>query len=167
MIARPIDDSESTTIQKYLESGGTVLVVLHDPAISVSTQAWLGLDLTKLDADQPERASNPARDDYLMLAQIDFSHPVFAPLAAARYNDFTGIRFWKHEAVKFRSQADVQIVAEFDNKDPAVWQRSIGGGHVLGLASGWQPVIQSTGVVHEIRAFDGGRIALGSTRNCG
>ena len=37
-----------------------------------------------------------ADDDYVMLSQIDFRHPVFESMADPQFNDFTKIRFWSH-----------------------------------------------------------------------
>ncbi len=64
--------------------------------------------------------------------------PLFQPFANPRYNDFTKIRFWRHSGVELFDETNV--LARFENDDPAVWVReSEGGGPVYTFASGWQP----------------------------
>ena len=36
----------------------------------------------------------------VMLGEIAFDHPLFAPLAGAQFNDFTKIRFWKYRRIE-------------------------------------------------------------------
>jgi hypothetical protein len=74
-----------------------------------------------------------------MLGEIDFTHPLFTPFASARYNDFTKIRFWRHQAVAIRDDSPARVVARFDNQDPALWEQPYGKGKLLALASGWHP----------------------------
>ncbi len=86
------------------------------------------------------RATQAAgREEYQLLGEIDFRHPLFAPFASPRYSDFTKIHFWKHRPVTLKTPATTQVVARFDNGDPALLERSIGEGRVLALTSGWQP----------------------------
>ena len=45
-------------------------------------------------APSDRRGSDGRRD--VMLGEIAFDHPLFAPLAGAQFNDFTKIHFWKY-----------------------------------------------------------------------
>ena len=74
-----------------------------------------------------------------MLGDIDFSHPIFAAFADPRFSDFSRIHFWKHRRLTFPPDAPVQVLAKFDDGSPALAQWTIGRGHLLALAAGWNP----------------------------
>ena len=78
--------------------------------------------------------------DYALLAQIDFQHPFFAAFADPRFSDFTKIHWWKHRRVDVSGLAGAQVVARFDDGDPAVVQVPLGKGSVVVLASSWRPL---------------------------
>ena len=81
-------------------------------------------------------------DDYAMLANLDFNHPVLAPFARAKIRDFTKIRFWKHRQITFpggQAPEDITVLADFDSGHPAWLSRQIGEGSVFLFLSGWQP----------------------------
>jgi aerotolerance regulator-like protein/VWA domain-containing protein len=76
---------------------------------------------------------------YAMLAEIDFTHPLFAPFADPRFSDFTRIHFWKYRRVDAAAIPGARTVAKFDNGDPALLEVPVGKGRLLVLTSGWQP----------------------------
>jgi hypothetical protein len=84
-------------------------------------------------------AAKERDSDYLLLGDINFSHPLFTPFANPRYSDFTKIHFWKHRPLSLKTPAATTVVARFDNGDPAVVERTLGTGRVLAFASGWHP----------------------------
>ncbi len=124
VIARPVSEAEQTALDGYVEAGGRVLVMLADE----KQLASLGdlLSGAKLDPIQTASAS-----EYRMLGQIDFTHPLFVPFASPRYNDFTGIRFWKHRSVSLPEDTKANVVARFDNGKPALWEQPLGQGQSL------------------------------------
>ena len=132
-------------IRRHLANGGTVVVA--SPTIE-TMQASLSLcgreDLLIAEATVVR---------YAMLAEIDFTHPVFAPFAESQFGDFTGIRFWKHRTVSGLRVAaanpdettDVlptahdHVLARFDDGQPAIVELIADRGQVLLFAAGWQP----------------------------
>ena len=74
-----------------------------------------------------------------MLGTVDFSHPLFAQFADARYNDFTKIHFWKYRRLETGKLTGARVLAKFDNGDPAFLEIPRGQGRLLVLTSGWQP----------------------------
>ena len=82
--------------------------------------------------------------NYAMLGQIDFAHPLFAPMAGPHFNDFTQIHFWKYRRLKADQLKDAKLVARFENGDPALVEWTIGKGRVIRshqrLATERQPV---------------------------
>jgi hypothetical protein len=77
--------------------------------------------------------------EFLLLGEIDFTHPLFVPFASPRYSDFTKIHFWKRAALALPEALKTRVVARFDSGEPAILERDIGAGRVLAFASGWHP----------------------------
>ena len=88
-------------------------------------------------------ASSPGQGGYLLLGDIDFSHPLFAPFSNPPYSDFTRIHFWQSWHLNWKAAAPdsrkTQILARFDNSEPAWVEEQIGRGRVLAITSGWTP----------------------------
>ena len=76
-------------LTEYMNEGGTVLYVLTAPGRHETLAGLAGVEPWTI-----EEAA-VARGD-VMLGEIAFDHPLFASLAAAQFNDFTKIRFWKY-----------------------------------------------------------------------
>lgn len=132
-ITDAVTAAQREAIGKYVESGGAVLAVLRDAATAESLATLIGATHAK----EHEHEGGPG--GFAMLGLIDFNHPLFAPFAAARYSDFTKIRFWHRRTVALDDAASAQVVASFDDGSPAIWQRTLGKGRILVLASGWHP----------------------------
>jgi Aerotolerance regulator N-terminal/von Willebrand factor type A domain len=111
---------------------GKIVVAPLASAAGAQTVARL-LELPALSADEA-----PVKD-YSLLAQIDFSHPLFAAFADPRYSDFTKIHWWKHRRLAMAPLAGAKILAAFDDKDPAIVQAPLGKGSVVLLTSTWRP----------------------------
>ena len=77
--------------------------------------------------------------DYAILGEIDFRHPLFAPFADPRFNDFSKIHFWKYRRLDAGAIPSARPLAKFDSGDPALIEVPLGRGRVLILTSGWQP----------------------------
>ena len=118
-------------LQDYLRGGGTVLGVVAAPgraetlAALAGTPAWDAVDATV------------ASD--VMLGEIAFDHPLFAPLAGAQFNDFTKIHFWKYRRIKPDAFGAARVLARFENGDPAVVEKPLEKGRLIVLTSGWNP----------------------------
>ncbi len=134
VLASSPTDSQRESVDEYLNSGGTLVVVLADEKMADSTTDWTSSRL-KESSDSKKNS----RDDYQMLAEIDFANPLFQAFSNPRYNDFTKIRFWNHRSVEIIDD-EVDVIARFENDDPAVWHRRFDtGGQIYTFASGWQP----------------------------
>lgn len=139
VVSQPISEELRTTLMKFVEQGGVVLLVPNsDEAATSLTSFFDDVELPGATADTGV-ARESRSEKYLLLGEIDFTHPLFAPFSGPRYSDFTKIHFWKHRVVILKSPATTHVVARFDNGDPALLERSVGKGRVLALTSGWQP----------------------------
>ena len=101
--------------------------------------AAAGATLGALAGREPVRVGEVRPSSYAMFAEIDFQHPIFAPLADPRYSDFTKIHFWKFRRIDAASLPGARSVAKFDTGDPALLEVPIGKGRLYVLASGWHP----------------------------
>lgn len=126
-----VSPASADRLRSYVEAGGTVLAVLTSPqqAASLATLAELPVEAVE--------EANVTGD--VMLGEISYRHPLFAPLAGPQYNDFTKIRFWKYRRLNEPAIGDANVIARFENGDPAVVEKSIGKGRVVLLASSWRP----------------------------
>ena len=131
VVGRALDRSETDRLRKYVEDGGTILYVLADTAAGDSLVGLTGLEeLTVLEASV---------DDYAMLGEIRFSHPVLSVFADPRFNDFTKIHFWRHRRLDFGTSPGADVLARFDDGDPALVEWALGRGRLLVLTAGWHP----------------------------
>jgi hypothetical protein len=139
--SQPLSAEWQAVVKPYVERGGVLLLVPRDDEAAalltiLDDVEFSPGDTAESSATQPVTST---REKYLLLGDIDFTHPLFAPFASPRYNDFTKIHFWKHRPVTLKSSATTRIIARFDNGDPLLLERSVGSGRVLALTSGWHP----------------------------
>jgi hypothetical protein len=121
-------------LQSYVRDGGTVLLIVSEPAVAASLVNFAP-GVKRI--DDTKQSSGP--DSYSLFGEIKFDHPIFASFAGPRYNDFTKVRIWKHQRFAIDSAAQADVLARFDNGDPAIWEQPFGSGRVLWLACGWRP----------------------------
>ncbi len=126
-----LSEDHVRVIRNYLSQGKSVLVLMISPAMAPTLAAILGRP--DLPAEEASGAS------YAMLAQIDFTHPLFAPFADPRYSDFTKIHFWKHRRLNLEIVNGARVLARFDDGAPALSEIRAEKGRVWVLASGWHP----------------------------
>jgi hypothetical protein len=132
VVTRKISASLAAGLKAYAERGGTLVLAPPD-------QEAAAVIPTVLDDVELAPAKTGEAADYLLLGEIDFSHPLFVPFANPRYNDFTKIHFWKHRALAVKADAATTVAAKFDSGEPAILDRSLGEGRVVVFASGWHP----------------------------
>ena len=130
VVSNSLEGDQVIPLRGYLKNGGTLLLVLKDMEAATS----LGRLMPQEDITVDE-----AVGDYVMLGEIDFSHPLFSRFADPRYNDFTKIRFQKHRRIRLAQDSPIQVLSRFDNGDPALLELRTGTGRLFVLASGWHP----------------------------
>ncbi len=141
VISQAVSLDLQTALRSFAERGGTLLLVPEGEEASAAMVSFFeDVELAAApNATEVVAESRRSDDKYLLLGDIDFTHPLFTSFASPRYNDFTKIHFWKHCPIRLKTPATTRIVARFDNGDPALLERSVGAGRVLALLSGWQP----------------------------
>jgi hypothetical protein len=114
-----------------LQAGKTVMLPLRDSAQANTISALTGGLLV---AAPEAQVAN-----YALLARISFDHPLFAPFADARFNDFTKMHFWRYRAVNLANITNATILASFDSGSPMLAEIPVEKGRLLVFATTWMP----------------------------
>ncbi|MCA9077669.1 MAG: BatA domain-containing protein [Planctomycetaceae bacterium] len=123
-------DAETTDrIREAINGGTTALVVPAD-----AQQMRVLFDLLDV---SPVETQDANVADYVMLNDIDYTHPLFSELNQPRFSDFTKVRFWKHRHLDAESIPGIDVIARFDDGDIAAGQVAVGGGSVIVFTSSW------------------------------
>jgi hypothetical protein len=125
------DAAELSRLQQHL-AGGAFVLVLADSTQLVATAAQLAGE-----TGWASRVNQPAQP--LLFGEIDFGHPLFASFADPRFSDFTRIRFSTTVDLALPADSATQVVARFDNQQPAVLETAVGDGRLIVWASSWSP----------------------------
>ncbi len=116
-------------------AGGVVVCALAADTGKDGLQALTGLEGLEV--------SEAEDDDYAMLANLDFGHPVLLPFAEAQVRDFSKVHFWRHRVLTLpaplREEGEVAVFASFDDGSPAWVEFGQGRGKVYLMMSGWAP----------------------------
>jgi hypothetical protein len=118
-------------LRRQLQGGNMILLAMKSANISATLAGLAGLENIKADEANVQ--------DYTMLSQIEFEHPLLAVFSEPRFRDFSKIHFWNYRRVYIDDMPDAHILARFDNNDPALFELPVGKGTLLVLTSGWQP----------------------------
>lgn len=119
------------SLQEFADGGGTVVVAPVDRAAAEA--------ITQLLDDVTLSGRERSTDDFSLLGEISFAHPLFAPFASPRYSDFTKIHFWKRAPLALGDSPKTTVIARFDDGEPAIVERVSKQGQIVALASGWDP----------------------------
>jgi hypothetical protein len=132
VVTRPLSATLTAELKQYVERGGTLFLAPGNAEATKALPAFI--EALELGEEKPS-----TEDDFVLFGEIDFTHPLFTPLASPRYSDFTKIHFWRHRPIKVVKDQGPSVVARFDNGDLALVDQPLGKGRVLALASGWNP----------------------------
>ena len=152
ILAAETGRGQARRLKDSVRAGGTLLYVAARPGPGETLATLLESPV------RPIEEATPSRE--VLIGEIAFDHPLFAPFASPQYSDFTKIHFWKHRKIaestregeapvepnptKARTKgvppaAKTRVLARFENGDPAVLEKPIGKGSVVVMASGWNP----------------------------
>lgn len=124
-------ESQATELRQCVQRGGLLLYVVTSEDDAAPLAALLDQDKVEV--------SIVELDDYAMLGEIEFDHPLFSAMAGPQFNNFTQILFWQYRQLNEVSLRDLNIVARFDSGDPAILQHRTGTGELLIMTAGWNP----------------------------
>ena len=123
------------SVRALAEKGGLVITVITPEMKAQDLEALTGISGIQSDVSD----KSDSTDEYQMLAEVQTTHPLLRPFADERLRDFTKLRFWKHRKLTLPKEAPLEVLARFDQGDPAILARSLGKGRIVLLTSGWHP----------------------------
>jgi hypothetical protein len=131
VVADPPGNEALAEIRAQVETGKTLVCVCRTPAMSATLARLFGREALSME--------EALVSSYVMLSEVDLRHPLFTPFADPRFNDFTGIHFWKYRRLDPAALPGARVLAKFDTEDPALIEVPVGKGRALVFTSSWQP----------------------------
>jgi hypothetical protein len=131
IVGDAVSPPNASALRRCAESGRTLLVVMR------SAQAGTTLSLLADLAGLRCREADP--EGYAMFGQMEFDHPLLVPFADPRYGDFTRIHAWQYRRLDIPNAAAADVLARYDNGDPAWIEIGAGDGSLLVWTCGWHP----------------------------
>jgi hypothetical protein len=120
-----------TRLEEFVRAGGGMVVVVADapsgPAFNRLFGTWLPARVEGAGIASEARP-RPA-EDYRLLTDLRMDHPIFRPFREPHSGGFSNVRFFRHARVSVAQGAEV--LARFDNGDPALISVEVGKGRVL------------------------------------
>lgn len=121
-------------LQDFVKSGGGLVVILDDPARAGEFNRTFGSWLPVKAAESGPRSSRPRPDeDYVLLTNVRMDHPIFQPFREPHSGTFATAKFFTH--VKVDAGPKGEVLARFDNGDPALVSTTLDKGRVLVFTS--------------------------------
>jgi hypothetical protein len=127
---------EQEKLKDFVKSGGGLILVLGDAIkpldFNRSFGSWLPVKMAEGTSGE-KRPRNRPGEDYILMTDVRMDHPIFQPFGKPHSGTFSNARFYRHAKVSAGSGAEV--LARFDNGDPALVAVNLGSGRVLLFAS--------------------------------
>ena len=130
-----ISASESERLKTYVNGGGGLIITLGDQVdTGVYQQRLGGAENSLLPCTIMQAAGDPiGKDDFQVIASVDFRHPIFTPFSNPNHGDFAKGRFYRYYQTVPTSEATV--LAAFDDGNPTLLEKIYGNGRVLCFTS--------------------------------
>ena len=123
--------AEAQRLKTYVSAGGGLIVTAGERVDSTAYQQTLD-DLMPCTFVQAV-GDAIAREQFRVLATLNYEHPIFAPFKEPNHGDFGKARVYRYlQAVP---TADTNIISAYDDGNPALLEKDYGTGRVLCLTS--------------------------------
>lgn len=124
-------------LQDFVKGGGGLIVVLADNSLAADFSRtfgnWLPIKVEETAGNTGRHPGAGGSDDYALLTDLLMDHPIFRPFNEPHSGSFSSARFYKH--ARLAVSVGGQILARFDDGDPALVAVEVDKGRVLVLAS--------------------------------
>ncbi len=126
---------EAQSLKTFVEAGGGLIVTAGDRMDLEAYRSVLGAGEEPL---MPCNFVQPVgdaldRDQFSVLATLDYDHPIFHPFKDPNHGDFGRGRFYRYiQAVPLKGST---VLASFDDGNPALFEKAYGTGRVLCFTS--------------------------------
>jgi len=128
IVARPLEADQLKTLQADVRAGRQVVVIGETPEIC-------GQAFEIAERPVPE-VIEATVENYAMLSDIDFEHPLFAAFNDIRLGDFSKLPIWRHREVR-TDEEHGKVLARFDSGSPAILEMENRQGSVTLFTFGW------------------------------
>ncbi|MCH9723273.1 MAG: BatA domain-containing protein [Planctomycetes bacterium] len=136
IISRELSLDEIELVQNYLQQGGVVLFSLNDGSSSQTLKPILA---NQKEVSQKVIVDSFDINDYALLTNIEYDHPVFQMFQTPEYSDFSKLKFWNYQRLALPVEIPHQVLARFDHEHPAIVNFPIGEGKLIVMTFGWTP----------------------------
>ena len=129
-----LTSAEAQHLKAYVSAGGGLIVTVGDNVDSDVYQQLLGGETPLMPCSFIQAIGDAFhREQFRVLASVNYEHPIFAPFKEPNHGDFGSARFYRHfQAVP---AAEATVITAYDNGDAALFEKSYGRGRVLCLTS--------------------------------
>jgi hypothetical protein len=127
--------AETQRLRTFVGDGGGLIVTVGDRIDRTEYQQTLGAGADPLLPCNFVQVVGDAlnRDEYRVVATLNYNHPIFRPFKDPNHGDFGKGRFYRYlQAVPLANSA---VLASFDDGNPALFEKSYGSGRVLCFTS--------------------------------
>ena len=126
-----ISATEAERLKTYVNSGGGLILTLGDQVDSGVYQQHLGgMENSLLPCTLMQAVGDPiGKEDFQVIANVEYRHPIFAPFSNPNHGDFAKGRFFRY--YQSTPTSDAAVIAVFDDGNPAVVEKVYGNGRVL------------------------------------
>jgi hypothetical protein len=123
-------------LKDFVKTGGGLIIALGDSIktsdFNRSFGSWLPVKMAEAASNERRAGKRPA-EDYIFMTDVRLDHPIFQPFGKPHSGTFSNVRFYSHSKVSVGPEAEV--LARFDNGDPALVAINVERGRVLLFAS--------------------------------
>ena len=119
--------TEAQRLESYVSAGGGLIVTAGDRVDSTAYKQTLA-DLMPCTFVQTV-GDAIAREQFRVIAAVNYEHPIFAPFKEPNHGDFGKARVYRY----FQGMAtgDTTVIAAYDDGNPALLEKAHGTGRVL------------------------------------
>ncbi|HUV12801.1 MAG TPA: BatA domain-containing protein [Acidobacteriota bacterium] len=126
-VPRPDDQS----LGQHLERGGSLIIALGKDIRPSAYESALADGMPCQIIEKRFAGTDGSR--FVSITEVTDSHPIFEPFLQTQENALTNVQFFGYW--KLEPAPESQVLARFDNGDPALIEQTVGNGRVLVFAS--------------------------------
>ena len=122
--------AEADRIKAYVAAGGGLIVTVGDNFDAGVYEQHLGGEAGLMPCNFVQAVGDAfAREQFRVLATVNYEHPIFRPFKEPNHGDFGKARFYKlFQAVP---TAAATVIAAYDDGSPAIFEKSYGAPRTL------------------------------------
>ena len=125
-----LTENEFLSARTQIEAGAHALLLLSNREMLATTTALTG---------ESDWSIGQTSQEDSRLGAIDFQSHAFAIFSDPRFSDFSRIRFWHTHKLAIPGSAGISIVAEYDDRGPAIMEKALGDGLLTICVADWAP----------------------------